>query len=82
MMDCKRTPPSPWHQVSSRQSHYGTDIAQALPGLHAFYGADNTGRFARIGKPTWFKLFTEAKDDVIEALLTLCDDSDVSKDLG
>jgi len=33
-------------------------------GLHAFSGADNTGRFARIGKPTWFKLFMEAEDDV------------------
>ena len=37
-------------------------------------GAYNTGRFARIGKPTWFKLFTEAEDDVTEALFTLCED--------
>jgi len=43
--------------------------------------ADNTGRFARIGKPTWFKLFMEAEEDVIEALCTLCDDADVSEDL-
>ena len=42
--------------------------------------ADNTGRFARIGKPTWFKLFMEAEDDVIEALCTLCDDADMSED--
>lgn len=51
-----------------------------MPGLHAFSGADNTGRFARIGKPTWFKLFMEAEDDVIEALCTLCDDADMSED--
>ena len=34
----------------------GPDRAKALPGLQAFSGGDNTGRFARIGKPTWFKL--------------------------
>jgi len=50
----------------------------ALPGLNAFSGAYNTGRFARIGKPTWFKLFMEAEDDVIDALCTLCDDVDMS----
>ena len=55
----------------------GPDRAKALSGLHAFSGADNIERFARIGKPTWFKLFIEAKDDVIEALWTLCDEVDV-----
>jgi len=59
----------------------GPERAKALPGLHAFSGADNIGRFARIGKPTWFKLFMEAKDDVIEALWTLSDEVDVSEDL-
>jgi len=44
--------------------------------------ADNTGRFARIGKPSWFKLFMEAKDNVIEALCTLCDEADISVNLG
>ena len=53
----------------------------ALPGLNAFSGAYNTGRFARIGKPTWFKLFMEAEDDVIDAMCTLCDDVDMSEDL-
>ena len=43
--------------------------------------AHNTGRFARINKPTWFKLFMEAEDDVIEALWTHCDEVDVSEDL-
>jgi len=57
------------------------DRAKALPELHAFSGADNTGRSARIGKPTWFKLFMEAEDNVIEALYTLCDDVDMSEGL-
>ena len=35
----------------------GPDRAKALPGLHAFSCGDNTGRFARIGKSTWLKLF-------------------------
>ena len=59
----------------------GPDRAKALPGLHAFSGADNIGRFPRIGKPTWFKLFLEADDDVIAALCTLSDDADMSEDL-
>jgi len=65
-------------------SHYGQLWGQSWQRLcqdYAFSGADNTGRFARIGKPTWFKLFMEAEDDVIEALCTLCDDVDMSEDL-
>ena len=67
-------------QIEPLWAALGPDRAKALPGLHAFSGADNTGRFARIGKPTWFKLFAEAEDDVIEALCTLCDDADMSED--
>ena len=54
--------------------------AKALPAFHAFSGADNTGRFARRGKATWFKLFLESDDDVIRALCMLFDDTDVTKD--
>ena len=68
-------------QIEPLWAALGPDRAKALPGLHAFSGADNTGRFARTGKPTWFKLFMEAEDDVIEALYMLCDDADVSEDL-
>jgi len=68
-------------QIEPLCAALGPDRAKALPGLHAFSGADNTGRFARIGKPTWFKLFMEAEDDVIEALWTHCDEVDVSDDL-
>ena len=58
----------------------GPEKAKALPAFHAFSGADNTGRFARIGKATWFKLFLESDDDVIRALCMLCDDTDVTED--
>jgi len=67
-------------QIEPLWAALGPDRAKALPGLHAFSGADNIGRFARIGKPTLFKLFMEAKN-VIEALCTLCDEVDVSEDL-
>ena len=68
-------------QIEPLWASLGPDRAKALPGLHAFSGADNTGRFARIGKPAWFKLFMEAEDEVIEALCTLCDEVDVSDDI-
>ena len=55
--------------------------AQALPGFHAFSGADITGRFARIGKQTWFKLFLDAGEDVLQALGKLGDEIDFSPDL-
>jgi hypothetical protein len=46
----------------------GPDWVKALQGFHAFYGAYNTERLARIGKPTWFKLFLNAEENVIETL--------------
>ena len=58
----------------------GPEKAKALPAFHAFFGADNTGRFARTGKATWFKLFLESDDDVIGALCMLCDYTDVTED--
>jgi len=68
-------------QIEPLWAALGPNRAKALPGLHAFSGADNIGRFARIGKPTCFKLFVEAEDDVIEALWTHCDDVDVCENL-
>jgi len=68
-------------QIKPLRTALGPDRAKALPGIHAFSGGDNTGRFARIGKSTWLKLFMEAEEDVIKALCTLCDDADVSEDL-
>lgn len=49
--------------------------AKELPALHAFFSADNTGRFARVCNARWFKIFLEAEDDIIEALRMLSHDS-------
>ena len=58
----------------------GLEKAKALPAFHAFIGADNTGRFTRIGKRTWFKLFMEADKEIIKALGMLSDDTDVTEE--
>lgn len=39
----------------------GADRAQCLTAFHAFTGADNNGRFAEIGKATWFGILTPLK---------------------
>ena len=44
----------------------------ALPPFHVLTGADNTGSFAKKGKPTCWSVFNEAHDDdVIQALSQL-----------
>jgi len=35
--------------------------AKALPAFHAFIGADNTGRFSRIGKASWLQVYMKAE---------------------
>ena len=67
-------------QIKPLWTALGPEKAKALPAFHALSGADNNGRFARIGKATWFKLFLESDDDVIRALCMLCDDTDVTGD--
>ena len=57
----------------------GPDRAKALPAFHAFTGADSTGRFARIAKTSWFKLFMEADDGIVGALSMLGCDNDVTE---
>ena len=59
----------------------GADRAKALPSFHAFTGADNTGRFAGIGKATWLNMYLKADDHVIRCLLTLSQTSDVTEDM-
>lgn len=59
----------------------GPAKAKGLPAFHAFSGADNTGRFARVGKATWVKIFLEADDNTIEALKKLLDDTEVTEEL-
>ncbi|XP_028412052.1 uncharacterized protein LOC114534781 [Dendronephthya gigantea] len=43
----------------------------ALPAFHALTGADNTGSFARKGKPTCWRIFDESDDNVLSALARL-----------
>jgi hypothetical protein len=68
-------------QIQPIWTALGTDKAKALPAFHAFSGADNIGRFARIGKTTWLKHFIEADEEVVGALTMLSSDRDVTEDL-
>ena len=49
----------------------GPSKTAALPSFHALTGADNTGSFAKKGKPTCWSVFNEAHDDVIQVLSRL-----------
>ena len=57
----------------------GPERAKALPAFHAFTGADNTGRFSRIGKATWLQAYLKADEAVINALQMLQDDVEVTE---
>ena len=59
----------------------GADRAKGLPAFHAFTGADNTGRFSRIGKTTWLNTYLETDNDVINALKKLSITSEVTEEL-
>ena len=63
----------------------GPNKASALPGLHAFSGADNTGGFAGRGKLAFWKIFRDARDDsneifALTSLGTMCWPSDAIYD--
>lgn len=49
----------------------GPNKAAALPGFHAFSGADITGRFVGKGKPTCWKVFKELDVDTLNAFALL-----------
>ncbi|KAK5929735.1 hypothetical protein CgunFtcFv8_010949 [Champsocephalus gunnari] len=57
----------------------GKERAKALPAFHAFTGADNTGRFSRIGKATWLQIYLKADKDIIDALQMLLDEAEVAE---
>lgn len=57
----------------------GKERAKALPAFHAFTGADNTGRFSRIGKATWLQVFLKADEYTVKALQMLLDEADVTE---
>ena len=45
--------------------------ASTLPGLHAFTGADQTGKFAGKSKLTCWKIFQKANENVLDAFTNL-----------
>ena len=57
----------------------GPERATAFPAFHAFTGADNTGRFSRIGKATWLQVYIKADRDVISSLQMLSTEAEVTQ---
>ena len=57
----------------------GAERAKALPAFHAFTGADNTGRFSRLGKATWLQVYMKAERDVISSLQMLLAEAEVTE---
>ncbi|KAE8288342.1 hypothetical protein D5F01_LYC12210 [Larimichthys crocea] len=58
----------------------GKERAKALPAFHAFTGADNAGRFSRIGKATWLlQVFLNADEHIVKALQMLLDEAHVTE---
>ena len=58
----------------------GHDVAQALPGLHAFTGCDSTSAFVRKGKKQPLKLL-KSRPEFIEAFCALGQLADVVDDM-
>lgn len=59
----------------------GVERAKALLAFHAFTGADNTGRFSRIGKATWLQVYMKADTDIISSLHMLSTEAEVTEDI-
>ena len=57
----------------------GAERAKALSTFHAFTGADNTGRFSRIGKATWLQMYMKADTDVISSPHMLSTETEVTQ---
>ena len=62
-------------------TNLGPERAKSLPAFHAFTGSDNTGRFSRIGKATWLKIYMKAEDHFLKALQLLSESSPVTEHL-
>ena len=58
-------------QIKKIYDELGPAKAAALPGFHAFTGADITGSFAGKGKLQCWKTFNQADEDVIQAFTDL-----------
>jgi len=59
----------------------GQDKACALPAFHTFSGADNIGKFCKIGKARWFKLFLNTSSDIISTFQLTLKVDEVSDDV-
>ena len=59
----------------------GPERGKALPALHAFSGADSTGRFSRIGKATCLLVYLKVDGEVVKALQMLSDATEITDDL-
>ena len=46
----------------------GRQMANALPALHAFSGADTVGKFNQLGKAAWLNIFMKSGSDTIGVL--------------
>ena len=68
-------------EVNAIWTSLGADRIMALPLFHAFTGADNTGRFAGIGKATWLNMFLKVDDYFLRSLLMLSQTSDLTEDM-
>ena len=51
---------------------------QAIPVFHAFTGADNVGKFSRIGKTKWFQQYRKADMHLVRALMKLPEEGDLT----
>lgn len=67
-------------QVRQIWTALGADHSKALPAFHALLGGDNVGRFARIGKVTWFDRFLKADYFILQALHMLSPKSEATQD--
>ena len=57
--------------LKSIYSSLGAEVCNALPGLHALFGADITGSFSGKAKKSWWNVFSKTTSDIMAALAKL-----------
>ena len=66
-------------QIKKIYDELGPAKAAALPGFHAFMGADITGSFAGKGKLQCWKIFNQPDEDVIQAFTDIGSSKEISE---
>ena len=66
-------------QIKKIYDELGPAKAAALPGFHAFTGADITGSFAGKGKLQCWKIFNQPDEDVIQAFTDIGSSKEISE---